>query len=159
MSGPRPELLSPTLRRLLLAWAVLTLLPAAGAVAPETHAASRPPHHTRHRLRPFQPHAGQAPRAAATPEEEADPPEVAVGERLFLETRFAQFFAGRVGADVNRGRMASLEDAVRFYVQFSQKARRGRVRNASAEISRIFLGEAEVVPLAAFLRSLNEDYQ
>ena len=33
--------------------------------------------------------------------EEADPPEVAIGERLFLETRFAQFFAARAGGDAN----------------------------------------------------------
>lgn len=33
--------------------------------------------------------------------EEADPPEVAVGERLFLETRFAQAYFAATGADVN----------------------------------------------------------
>jgi hypothetical protein len=35
-------------------------------------------------------------------EEEADPPQVAIGERLFLETRFAQYFAANSGGDVNR---------------------------------------------------------
>ncbi len=35
------------------------------------------------------------------PVEEADPPEVAIGERLFLETRFAQFFAVRAQGDAN----------------------------------------------------------
>src|ERR1043165_5265064 len=34
-------------------------------------------------------------------EEEADPPEVAIGERLFLETRFAQFFAAHFDGNVN----------------------------------------------------------
>jgi cytochrome c peroxidase len=34
-------------------------------------------------------------------EEEADPPEVAIGERLFLETRFAQYFRANAGGDVN----------------------------------------------------------
>src|SRR5215470_11632751 len=38
----------------------------------------------------------------ASPEEAPDPPEVALGERLFLETRFAQFFAVRAGDDVNQ---------------------------------------------------------
>jgi cytochrome c peroxidase len=33
--------------------------------------------------------------------QDADPPEVAVGERLFLETRFAQFFFAHSGGDVN----------------------------------------------------------
>jgi hypothetical protein len=37
---------------------------------------------------------------APTPEPPEDPPEVALGERLFLETRFAQFFAARA-AGVN----------------------------------------------------------
>jgi hypothetical protein len=32
---------------------------------------------------------------------EADPPEVAIGERLFLETRFAQFFFARAKGDAN----------------------------------------------------------
>ena len=36
----------------------------------------------------------------ARAEEDADPPEVAIGERLFLETRFAQFFAAHM-TDVN----------------------------------------------------------
>ena len=31
-----------------------------------------------------------------------DPAEVVVGERLFLETRFAQFFAANGGSDVNQ---------------------------------------------------------
>jgi hypothetical protein len=31
-----------------------------------------------------------------------DPAEVAIGERLFLETRFAEFFARNSGGDVNR---------------------------------------------------------
>jgi cytochrome c peroxidase len=34
-------------------------------------------------------------------EEEADPPEVVIGERLFLETRFAEFFRANAGGDVN----------------------------------------------------------
>ena len=33
--------------------------------------------------------------------EEADPAEVAIGERLFLETRFAQFFMSNAGGDAN----------------------------------------------------------
>lgn len=36
-----------------------------------------------------------------TEEEEADPPEVAVGERFFQETRFAQFFFSHSGGQVN----------------------------------------------------------
>ena len=57
------------------------------------------------------------------------------------------------------GSKDTLEDAIRFYVAFSEKARLGRVRNADSEIQRVFVTEAEVTSLAAFLRSLNEDYQ
>jgi hypothetical protein len=41
------------------------------------------------------------PAVAQEEEEEPDPAEVAIGERLFLETRFAQYFAARAGGDVN----------------------------------------------------------
>jgi cytochrome c peroxidase len=45
------------------------------------------------------------PQAATTNEfaeaEEADPAQVAIGERLFLETRFAQFYAANSGGDAN----------------------------------------------------------
>src|SRR5262245_22926444 len=40
-------------------------------------------------------------RAAATAAAEADPAEVAIGERLFLETRFAQFFFANAGGVAN----------------------------------------------------------
>ena len=40
-------------------------------------------------------------RAEEAAEDEKDPAEVAVGERLFLETRFAQYFAAHCGGDVN----------------------------------------------------------
>ena len=41
------------------------------------------------------------PAAGAWAQEEADPAEITIGERLFLETRFARFFAVGSGADVN----------------------------------------------------------
>src|SRR5262245_59414078 len=40
-------------------------------------------------------------KAAAEVEEDADPAEVAIGERLFLETRFAQFFVANSGSNAN----------------------------------------------------------
>jgi len=66
---------------------------------------------------------------------------------------------GQSAPYLHSGRMDSLEDVVRFYIAFSQKARLARVRNASPDLARIFLTEEAVAPLAAFLRSLNEDYQ
>ena len=41
-------------------------------------------------------------RPAGAQEEEGDPAEVVIGERLFLETRFAEYFATHANGDVNR---------------------------------------------------------
>lgn len=43
----------------------------------------------------------RVPCAWAQEEEEGDPPQVAVGERLFLETRFSQFFFARSWGNPN----------------------------------------------------------
>jgi hypothetical protein len=59
---------------------------------------------------------------------------------------------------MHTGRMNSIEDVIRFYQNFSNKARNGGVRNADPELRNIFLDDSAVAPLAAFLRSLNEDY-
>ena len=48
---------------------------------------------------------------------------------------------------------------LRFYVAVSARARAGEVRNAAPELAGIRLTEADVAPLAAFLRALNEDYE
>ena len=39
------------------------------------------------------------------------------------------------------------------------RARSGRLRNGAPELARMRIGEADVAPLAAFLRALNEDYE
>jgi hypothetical protein len=104
----------------------------------------------------------------AQEEEEADPPQVAIGERLFLETRFAQYFQANSGADVKAPLAAgdpvvattrTLEDVVRFYVEASRLARAGVLRNGAVELRRMTIDESDVVPLAAFLRALDEDYE
>ncbi len=59
---------------------------------------------------------------------------------------------------LHTGRMNALEDVIQFYEEFSAKARNGEVRNADPELSNISLDDSAVAPLAAFLRSLNEDY-
>lgn len=42
-----------------------------------------------------------APQGLAEEEEDTDPPEVAIAERLFLETRFAQFFFAQSEGEAN----------------------------------------------------------
>jgi hypothetical protein len=59
---------------------------------------------------------------------------------------------------LHTGRMNSIEDVIRFYQNFSNKARRGEVRNADPQLRNISLDNSAIAPLAAFLRSLNEDY-
>ncbi len=66
---------------------------------------------------------------------------------------------GQSNPYMHSGAFASIEDVVRYYVRTSALARDGKIRNASPELSTIRLDEADVAPLAAFLRALNEDYQ
>jgi cytochrome c peroxidase len=62
------------------------------------------------------------------------------------------------GPYMHTGRMDSFENVITFYQEFSKKARQGKVRNADPEMSGIRLNKSDIAPLAAFLRSLNEDY-
>lgn len=59
---------------------------------------------------------------------------------------------------LHTGRMNSIEAVIQFYQNFSDKARQNDVRNAAPELRDISLDDSAVAPLAAFLRSLNEDY-
>jgi cytochrome c peroxidase len=56
------------------------------------------------------------------------------------------------------GSLGSIEEVLRYYVVTSDEARAGELRNGSPEMAGIQIDESDVVPLAAFLRSLNEDY-
>ena len=77
--------------------AALVLLCTVEPLLPEARGSNKAGRHTRHRFRAPGSVTAQGGGAAAV-----DPPEVTVGERLFLETRFAQFFAAHAGNDVNR---------------------------------------------------------
>ena len=59
---------------------------------------------------------------------------------------------------LHTGRMNSIENVISFYQNFSSLARSGSVRNGDPQLGGISLDDSAVVPLAAFLRSLNEDY-
>jgi cytochrome c peroxidase len=56
------------------------------------------------------------------------------------------------------GAFDTIEDALQFYMGVSALARAGKLRNGSPEIAGIHLAATDIAPLAAFLRSLNEDY-
>jgi hypothetical protein len=59
---------------------------------------------------------------------------------------------------MHSGRFGTIEDVLHYYMRISELARRGEVRNGSSHLSGITIEEQDVAPLAAFLRSLNEDY-
>jgi cytochrome c peroxidase len=59
---------------------------------------------------------------------------------------------------LHTGTMNTIEGVLRFYQKFAAKARRGQIRNPDPELRNIFLSDTDVAPLAAFIRSLNEDY-
>lgn len=56
------------------------------------------------------------------------------------------------------GATGTVEDTLHFYMKASRLARDGKLRNGSPEIEDIHLSRSDIAPLAAFLRSLNEDY-
>ncbi len=66
---------------------------------------------------------------------------------------------GQSGPYLHSGSLDTIEDVLRFYVAMSGAARAGKVRNADPELGRIRIAARDVAPLAAFLRSLNEDYR
>jgi hypothetical protein len=59
---------------------------------------------------------------------------------------------------LHTGRMNTLENVISFYLNFSNQARVGAMRNPDPRLSAITLDNSAIVPLVAFLRSLNEDY-
>jgi hypothetical protein len=59
---------------------------------------------------------------------------------------------------LHTGRMATVEDVLHFYVRMSGLARAGQLRNGDPELLKISLDEKDLAALAAFLRSLDEDY-
>ena len=59
---------------------------------------------------------------------------------------------------MHTGRMNAIEDVLHFYQIFSDQARLGGVRNIAPEMRDVTLDDSAIIPLAAFLRSLNEDY-
>jgi len=59
---------------------------------------------------------------------------------------------------LHNGSKDTLEDVLQFYRDFSGLARKGLVRNADPSLARIHLERTDFTALAAFLHSLNEDY-
>lgn len=60
---------------------------------------------------------------------------------------------------MHSGQFLSLQQAVRFYITTSTLAKSNHIRNTDSAIKEINLTEKEIIPLVAFLKSLNEDYE
>jgi cytochrome c peroxidase len=66
---------------------------------------------------------------------------------------------GQSAPYLHTGDKDQIEDVVRFYVSMSGLARSGQLRNGARELRDMQITEADVAPLSAFLRALNEDYE
>ena len=58
---------------------------------------------------------------------------------------------------LHTGQLDTIEDVVQFYLNTSAGARAGSIRNADRQLSNISLDTSAIVPLAAFLRALDEE--
>ena len=58
----------------------------------------------------------------------------------------------------HNGSRTTLEDVVQFYVDTAKLAHQGTLRNAATQFNAMHLTQDDVAALAAFLRSLTEDY-
>lgn len=59
---------------------------------------------------------------------------------------------------LHSGTASTIEDVLNFYVTAAALAREGQIRNGSQELLGVHIDESDIPPLAAFLRSLDEDY-
>jgi hypothetical protein len=89
---------------------------------------------------------------------QAPPPSIALPRMIALFKTPNLRNLGSSDPYFHSGRMNTLENVVSFYQKFSGLARIGGVRNAAPELSAITLDNSAILPLAAFLRSLNEDF-
>jgi cytochrome c peroxidase len=66
---------------------------------------------------------------------------------------------GQSNPYMHNGSLEAISDVLTFYGQVSSMARAGQLRNASPELSNVFINADDVPALTAFLNSLNEDYR
>ena len=87
-----------------------------------------------------------------------------VGDATLLRLGIARFKTpglrdlGHAQPYMHNGQIDTIEDVLQFYRDSSDEARAGTLRNPDIELRKIFLDTVDIEPLAAFLRSLNEDY-
>lgn len=88
-----------------------------------------------------------------------------LADSILLDRAIARFKTpglrdlGHGGPYMHNGQFNTLDDTVRFYRDAAAQARDGALRNGAAQLQGIALTQADVASLAAFLKSLNEDYE
>lgn len=60
---------------------------------------------------------------------------------------------------MHNGQLDTIEDVTKFYIEVSDLAREGKLRNGADQLQGISLTDEDVLSLVAFLKSLNQDYQ
>ena len=104
-------------------------------------------------------------RAILCEEQPALCPQNPINDDALLTTAIARFKTpglrdlGHSAPYMHNGQFAALENAVGFYLGASDRARAGTLRNGINAVRGIALLPADIAPLVAFLKSLNEDYQ
>jgi cytochrome c peroxidase len=85
--------------------------------------------------------------------------------RLLLPLTIARFKTpvlrdlGHSSPYMHTGGFDTLESVIAIYIDTSDRARRGTLRNAAPELRNVRIGTGDVAPLTAFLKALNEDYE
>jgi cytochrome c peroxidase len=65
---------------------------------------------------------------------------------------------GQSAPYLHSGSLDTVEQVLKLYTATSGMARAGRLRNASPELSNVYIDQSDIAPLEAFLASLNQDY-
>lgn len=88
-----------------------------------------------------------------------------VSDSVLLDESIARFKTpglrdlGHSAPYMHNGQFVALDNAVGFYLGSSSAMRGGTLRNGAQALQGIALLSADIAPLVAFLKSLNEDYQ
>jgi cytochrome c peroxidase len=92
-------------------------------------------------------------------------PESPCSAEALLPATIAQFKTpglrdlGHSSPYMHTGEMAELEDVMKHYLDFSNRARSETMRNSPKEFEGMALKETDFEPLVRFLQALNEDYE
>src|SRR6185503_16722644 len=92
-------------------------------------------------------------------------PAACPADNVLLDEAIARFKTpglrdlGHSAPYMHNGQFDTLDDAVGFYLGTSNSARAGTLRNGINAVRGIALIPADITPLVAFLKSLNEDYE